>query len=395
MKFTQAGRPPAIDAAAFAVLHWHYAAIGFLLPTDTREHLGTVPSRGGMRACAGSPSHPRETTLTPCKPQSLSTTRRFLLAAGLGALAAVGATVPASATDYPTQSVRILIGFQPGGVSDTIARVVGDQLSRQMGQPFAVEGRPGAGGMLSMGLAAAAPADGYTIYLGQPVITISPNFRRKLDFHPIKSFAPVSLLGLGATMMVVDPGLPVNSIPELIAYARTKPEGIFFGHSGQGSTNHLAGELFKVMAGVNLTPVAYKGAQDNILGLMRGEVQISFMPVLASLPQIKAGKLKGIGITGSQRSPAAPDVPTVGETITGYDVPVWYGFLVPAATPAAIVEKLNAEIRKALEVPAVKERLAAQGVTTAYTTTKEFADFITADAERWAKLVEKAGIVLD
>lgn len=318
--------------------------------------------------------------------------RRHLFAAALGGVAA---TLPFAASAYPTQPVRILIGFQPGGVSDTIARVMADKLGEQMGNPFFVEGRPGAGGMLSMGLAAAAPADGHTIYLGQPVITISPNFRRKLDFHPIKAFAPVSIIGLGATMMVVDPSLPVNSVSELIAYAKSKPEGLFFGHSGQGSTNHLAGELFKVMADINLTPVAYKGAQDNILALLRGEVQVSFMPVLASLPQIQAGKLKGIGITGSQRSPAAPDVPTVGETIPGYEVPVWYGFLVPAATPDEVVARLNAEIKTALSDPSVTNRLEVQGVTAHYTTQAEFADFIAADADRWAKLVEKAGIVLD
>jgi tripartite-type tricarboxylate transporter receptor subunit TctC len=301
-----------------------------------------------------------------------------------------------SADKFPTRPMRIITGFLPGGVSDTIARTMAEKLGEQMGQRIVIDGRPGAGGTLSMEMSANATPDGYTLFLAQPVITISPNFKRKLNIDPLKAFAPISLVGLGATMMVVHPSTPANSVKELIAFGKSQPPGkLAFGHSGQGSTNHLAGELFVVMSGVKMTAVAYKGAAANILATLQGEVQISFLPVLAALPQMKNGKLKGLGITGMKRSAAAPSIPTIAETLSGYDVPVWYGLVVPAATPKAIVDKLNAEMKIALENPAMRERLANQGIDVEYTTTEQFAKLIREDAARWAKLVKDAGIVLE
>jgi len=297
--------------------------------------------------------------------------------------------------NYPDRPMRIITGYLPGGVSDTIARVMAEKLGEQMGQRIIIDGRPGAGGTLAMTLAAQANPDGYTIFMGQPVITISPNFRNKPPYDPIKAFAPVSVIGLGATMMVVHPQTPASSVKELIAYGKSSSAGLLYGHSGVGSTNHLAGELFGVMSGLKLTPVPYKGAAANIIAVVQGEVQIAFLPILVTLLHLKAGRLKGIGVTGAKRTPTAPDVPTIAETLPGYEVPVWYGLVVPAATPKTIVGRLNAEIKKALETPATRDRLAGQGIDTYYTTEAEFATLIREDAVRWAKLVKTSGIELD
>ena len=197
-------------------------------------------------------------------------------------------------------------------------------------------------------------------------------------------------------MMMINPSIPATTVRELIAYGKTQPPGkLLFGHSGQGSTNHLAGELFSVMSGVQLTAVAYKGAAANILATMQGEVQISFLPVLAALPQVKVGKLWALGVTGAKRAQAAPNIPTIGETLPGYEVPVWYGLMAPAATPKPIINRLNLEIKKALELPSVIDRLTNNGIEVEYTTVAEFARLIKEDAARWAKLVRQSGVVLD
>jgi len=319
--------------------------------------------------------------------------RRLALAFGL--LASAGIVSAQSVADFPARPMRIITGYLPGGVSDTIARTMATQLGEQLGQRILIDGRPGAGGTLAMEIAANATPDGYTIFMGQPVITISPNFKRKLPIDPLTAFAPLSVIGMGASMMMVHPSMPANNVKELIAYGEKQPPGkLLFGHSGVGSTNHMAGELFSVMSGVKLTAVAYKGAAANILATMQGEVQISFLPVLAALPQIKNGKLKPLGVTGAKRAKAAPDVPTVGETLPGYEVPVWYGLMVPATTPKPIINKLNLEIKKALALPSVETRLANQGIETEYTTVAEFDKLIKEDAARWKKLVKDAGIVL-
>ena len=325
-----------------------------------------------------------------------SRARGFALAISLLAGATGNAYVQRDDAPFPSRPLRLITGFLPGGVSDTVARIAGEHLGQLLGQRVVIDGRPGAGGLLSMELAAHATPDGHTLYLGQPVITISPNFKRKPAFDPLKAFAPVSLLGVGATMLVLNPSTPANSVKELIALGKSQPPGTLrYGHSGQGSTNHLAGALFAVMAGVSLTPVPYKGAAANILAAMQGEVQMAFMPVLASIPHVKSGKLKGLAITGSRRSQALPDVPTIAETLPGYDVPVWYGLMVPAATPQKIVDRLNRETRRVLLMPEVREKLAAQGIDTQYTTQAEFAELIRQDAARWARLVRESGIVLE
>lgn len=321
-------------------------------------------------------------------------TLRLPLATVLLACACTGVHAQ-GAENFPARTLRLITGFQPGGVSDTVARVTGDKLGELLGQRVIVDGRPGAGGVLSMELAANANPDGHTLYMGQPVITISPNFKNKPSFDPLKAFAPVSLIGFGQTMMVVNPATPASSVKELVAFGKSQPPGTLrFGHSGVGSTNHLAGELFGVMSGIKLNAIPYKGAASNILAVVQGEIHISMLPVLAAIPQVKSGRLKAIGVTGANRSKAVPEVPTIGETLRGYDVPVWYGFVVTAKTPAAIVNKLHAQTQKALQTD-VKDRLFAQGVETQLMSRAEFGQLIQDDARRWAKLVKDAGITLE
>ncbi len=310
-----------------------------------------------------------------------------------GLLFAIAANVQAQ--DYPTRPLRLITGFLPGGVSDTIARVTGEKLGERLGQRVIIDGRPGAGGVVSMEIAAAANADGHTLYLGQPVITLSPNFRKRPGFDPLKAFAPVSLIATGPTLLAVHPSLPVNSIKELISYAKTQPGGLRFGSSGAGTTNHLSGELLRVMANIPLTHVPYRGAAVNVVAAIQGEIHISFLPLLAAIPHVKSARLKALGVTGAKRSPSMPEVPTVSESLPGYEVSAWYGIVVPAATPPAIVKRLNAELVKVLAEHDVRERLTAQGVDVQSSTIEELAELIRVDALRWAKLVKSAGLVLE
>ena len=316
--------------------------------------------------------------------------------AALLALACAGAGAQPRETkdagDYPSRPLRFITGFLPGGVSDTIARVVGEKLGERLGQRLVIDGRPGAGGVISMELAATAIPDGYTLLLGTPVVTLSPNFKRKLPFDPLKSFAPVTLLGSSPSILVLHPSLPPNNMRELIAYAKAQSDGLRYASSGQGTTNHLAAELLRVTAGLPFTHVPYKGAAATLVAAMSGEVQLSFVPLLPAIPHIKSGKLKGIAVTGAKRVTALPDLPAIAETVPGYDVVSWYGLLVPVRTPAAIVARLNAETNRVLAMPEVRERLLAQGVEIGGGTQAELAEVIRQDAARWAKLVKEAGI---
>jgi len=317
------------------------------------------------------------------------------LAVAMCALAAGGAWAQESADKFPTRPLRVITGFAAGGVSDIIARVVGEQLSKQVGQRLVIDTRPGAGGIVSMGIAANASADGYNLHLATPVITLSPLFtERKLGFDPLKAFAPVSLIGTGPTILTVHSKLPVQSVKDLISFGKSRPEGLRVGHSGDGSIQHLAGELYRVMSGSKLTAVAYRSGQASIVAALQGEVEMTFVPLSSALPHMEAGRLRGIGVTSERRAKAAPEIPAIAETLPGFNVFSWYGLLVPAATPKPIVAKLNSEIKKALEVLAVREILERQGVEVQYTTQDDFGKLMLEDHQRWAKLVKDAGIVL-
>lgn len=305
------------------------------------------------------------------------------------------AAEPASMRDFPTRPIRFIIGFLPGGVSDTIARIVSGKLSDQLKQNIVVDGRPGAGGALAMGIVVDASPDGYTWYLAQPVVTISRlRTSSKLSYDPVKALAPVSLLGNGPTIMVVHPSLPVTTVNDLIKYAKSQPNGVPIGSSGVGSTNHMAAELFKVMANVPFIHVPYKGAAANALALMQGEIKIAFQPLAAAIPHLKAGRIKGIAVTGTKRARAMPNIPTIAETLPGFHVSAWYGIMVPAKTPRAVVNYLSREIRTVVESPKISDMLLKSGVEAEGSTPEAFAQLIRDDVKRWEKLVKDAGIKL-
>jgi tripartite-type tricarboxylate transporter receptor subunit TctC len=302
---------------------------------------------------------------------------------------------PPEAGDYPNKPIRFIIGFLPGGVSDTIARVISDRLSREMGQRVVVDTRPGAGGVLAMDLTANAPPDGYTWYLAQPVLGISKLFKNKPKYDPLKALVPVALLGTGPTILVAHPSLPVKTVKELIAFAKAQKEPLQFGSSGAGSTNHFAGALLAQMAHVPLQHVPYKGAGANALAVIQGEIPLAFQPLAAAVPFLESGRLKGIAVTGAKRSKAVPSLPTIAETIPGYRVEAWYGIVAPAGTPQPIIRYINAAANKVLASPEVVDTLLKRGVEVETATPEEFGALIQEDAQRWEKLVKEAHIQFD
>ena len=310
-------------------------------------------------------------------------------------VAAQAAPTTAAPAAYPNKTIRFITGFLPGGVSDTIARVVGEKLGERLGQRVIIDGRPGAGGLISMELTAGASPDGYTWFLGTPVVTISPSFKRKLPFDPLKALAPVTLVGTSPTILVASAGVQATSVKDLIALAKVRPGGLRYASSGQGTTNHLAAELLRVTANIPLTHIPYKGAAATLLAVISGEVDISFVPLLPAIPHVKSGKLAGIAVTGAQRVQSLPNVPAIAETLPGYDVTSWYGLLVPGGTPAPLIQKLNTETNRVLELTEVRDRLSAQGVEVQGSTPGALMEFMRVDVARWAKLVKDAGIVLE
>jgi len=296
---------------------------------------------------------------------------------------------------FPSRPLRFVIGFLPGGVSDTIARILSVKLGDEVNQRIVVDGRPGAGGLVAMEITASANPDGYTIYLAQPVVVISRLFRNKPPVDSLKALAPVVFLGTAPTILVVHPSLPVSSVKELIAFAKTKPEGLNFGSSGAGTTNHLAGELLRVTAGIPLTHVPYKGAAASTLAVVQGEIPLAFQPLTGAIPHIKSGRIKGLAVTGAKRTGAVPDLPTMAETLPGYVVEAWYGLVVPAKTPRPVIQFLNQKTNRVLAMPDVIDAFAKNGLDAEGSTPEAFGKFMQEDALRWEKLVKQAGIKFD
>jgi len=302
---------------------------------------------------------------------------------------------PAGVGGYPERPLRFITGFLPGGVSDTIARIMSAKLGDRFNQRVVVDGRPGAGGVLAMELTVNATPDGYTFYLAQPVVVISRLFKNKPPFDSLKALAPVSQLGTAPTILVVHPSLAANNVKELIALAKAKPEGLFYGSSGAGTTNHLAGELLKVTAGIPLVHVPYKGAAANTLAVLQGEIPIAFQPLTGAIPHVKAGRLKALGVTGAKRARSIPDIPAVAESLPGYVVEAWYGIVMPVKTPGPIVAAMSRHINETLAAPDVIDSLAKNGVEAQGSSPEAFGRFMQEDALRWEKLVREAGIRFD
>jgi tripartite-type tricarboxylate transporter receptor subunit TctC len=316
---------------------------------------------------------------------------RFLLSA-LAALAAASA----AAQDYPSRPVTIIVPQAVGGANDILGRILADQLARALGQQFIVENRVGAGGNIGTGAAAKAPRDGYTLlFTISAAHAVNPTLYRQVPFDPVKDFDPVMLVGTVPFLLVVTPAVPANSVQELIALAKKEPGKIAYGSSGNGTTNHLLGEMFKSMAGVDMLHVPYKGVAAILTDMLGGRVQVAFASVPSVRSHVKDGKLRALGISTAKRSPVAPDVPPVGDTVAGYDADFWVGLFAPAGTPKEVPAKLYAVLVKALAVPEVRERFAAQGADVVGGTSEQLAAALRDDIAKWAKVVKAAGVTID
>jgi tripartite-type tricarboxylate transporter receptor subunit TctC len=290
---------------------------------------------------------------------------------------------------YPARSVRVLVGLAPGGGTDTVGRLISQKLSDVLGQSFVVDNRPSAGGNVAGELAARANPDGYTLIIVTPTHVVNPSLYRDLRYDAIKDFAPVARIVDAQYFLSVSNALPVASLSELLALAKSRPQPLSYASSGIGSANHLSGELFRTMAGINLNHVPYKGGAPALNALIAGEVQMSFTSS-AALPQAKAGKLKTIAVTGAKRTPIAPQIPTIGESgLPGYEVVGWYGMAAPAKTPRAVIERLNDTINRVL--PELKERYENIGVEIAGGTAAEFGAFLRSERDKWARVVKLSG----
>jgi tripartite-type tricarboxylate transporter receptor subunit TctC len=309
-------------------------------------------------------------------------------------LAAVATS--AFAQGYPAKPAKVIVPYPPGGPTDIVARVVSQKLSDQMGQQFIVENRPGAGGNIGAEAVAKSPGDGYTLLVATTAHAINPSLFKSLGYNLTKDFAPVSQLTSGPLVIVANPSVPAKNVQELIALAKAKPGTLNYASSGNGQSTHLSAELFGTMAGIKMNHIPYKGSAPALTDVMGGQASLMFDTMLSAMPHVKSGKLKAIAVTSAARSPAAPDVPTVAESgLPGYEAIAWNGLLAPAGTPADVVAKLNAELKKALDAPDVKDRFSAQGFGAAWNTREAFAKFIQVELDKWAKVVKVSGATLD
>lgn len=314
--------------------------------------------------------------------------------AGIAAALAL-ATPGAHAADaaYPAKSITIVVPASPGGAIDLVARLVGQKMTEAWGQPVVVDNRPGATGIIGTDLVAKSPPDGYMLALVASSHAINPSMVKKLPFDTIKSFEPVVLTHVVPLMLVVSPSLPVKSVKELIAYGKANPGKLSFASSGSGGAPHFSGELFKSMAGIDMVHIPYKGSTLAHPDLTSGRVSLMFDTVAAIGPQVKGGKVRPLAVTTARRSSTAPQVPTMAEAgLPGYETSTWGGVLAPAGTPRAVVDKLNAEINKALASPDVRERLQNAGIEPAGGTPAQFASFLQVEMGKWAKVAKDAGI---
>ena len=320
--------------------------------------------------------------------------RKFLhLAAGAAALPAVSRV--AWAQTYPTRPVRLIVPVAPAGASDITARLIGQWLSERLGQPFIIENRPGAGNSIGTEAVVRAPADGHTLLLVGGFNAVNATFYDKLNYNFIRDIAPVASIVRTPFVMVVNPSVPAKSVPEFIAYAKANPGRITFGSAGIGGSNHLAGELFKFMAGVNMVHVPYRGIAPALNDLLGGQVQVTFASMPSSIEYISAGRLRALAVTTVSRAEALQDIPTVGEFVPGYEASAWFGIGAPKATPAEIIEKLNKEVNAALADPRMKARIVDLGGDVLALSPADFGKLIADETEKWGKVIRALNIKAD
>jgi tripartite-type tricarboxylate transporter receptor subunit TctC len=318
--------------------------------------------------------------------------RQLMAAAGLLATLAL----PAQAQEWPARQVTLIVPFSAGGTTDLFGRLLSQHLQQKTGQPFIVENRAGAGGNLGTQLVARAAPDGYTFLIGTvSTHAINPFLYSKLPYDTVRDFQPVSLIARLPNILVVHPGMPVNTVAELIAHLKANPDKLSYGSSGVGTSIHLAAELFKIKTGTTMTHVPFRSSGDVMNNLTGGHIDLAFDNITLAWTQVKAGRLRALAVTSTERSAIAPDVPVIADTIPGFEATSWHGVFAPAGTPKAIVDKMAAEMKRILELPDVKEKLAEIGAIAAPMTAAEFAKFIDGERTKWSEVVKAAGVKAD
>ena len=297
---------------------------------------------------------------------------------------------------FPNRPIHVIVPFPPGGAVDPIARSITPKLEEAWGQPVVVDNKPGAATIVGSDFVAKSAPDGHTVILVATSFTVNPSAYSKLPFNPVKDFAPISLVSRLPNMLVVNSKLPVNSVKELIDYLKARPGQVNFSSIGYGSTQHLAGELFKSVAGVNMVHVPYKGSGPSMMSVVSGETSVTFDSVFLLTPQVKAGRLRALAATGMKHTPLVPNLPTASESgLPGFDVGGWVGFLAPVGTPREIIQKWHKEVARILQLPEIRDRQISQGLEPVGSTPEYFAELIKSEIAKWGKVVKQAGIRLD
>ncbi len=328
-------------------------------------------------------------------------TRRRVISASV--LAAVVAFLPTAWSDgafaqaFPSKPVKLVIPFPPGGSLDAVGRAIADKLTQMWGQSVVVDNKPGAGGNIGADFVAKSPPDGYTVVMGAlSTHAVNPSLYPKMPYDAVKDFAPISLVAITPNVLVVNPNLPVNSVKDLIAYARANPGKLSFGSGSNGSAGHLAGELFKVDTGTDMVHIPFKGGAPALQALLAGDTQLMFDNLANSMQQVKAGKLKALAVTTERRSALVPDLPTMAESgVPGFDISTWFGIMAPAGTPPDVIAKWNTDLVKVLSSPDMRERMTAQGAEAAPDTPAEFSAFIARELAKYARIVKASGAKVD
>ena len=304
---------------------------------------------------------------------------------------------PALAETWPTRPIRFIVPFAPGGGGDVVGRIIGQRMSDQLGKPLVIDNRAGGGGTLGCELAAKAAPDGYTLLLGNVgPIAVGPALYPKLAYDPVRDFAPVTMIASFPNLLVANPGLPFKTVPELVAYAKSRPGALNFASAGAGTSTHLAGELFKSVAGIDVVHVPYKGGAAAMTDIIAGQVAYYFGTMPSSMPLAKAGKLRALAVTSLTRSPAAPEVPTIAESgYPKFETAAWYGLMFPAGTPREIIAKMNSAMLVVLALPDIRERLVHEGSEPMGSTPTQFGAYIKAEIAKWSAVVKAANLKAD
>ncbi len=304
-------------------------------------------------------------------------------------------SVTAAAQTYPAKAVRIVVGYPPGGPTDLLARIIAQKLAESWGQQVLVDNRPGASGMIGAEVTVRAAPDGYTLLMVPVTYAVTPSLFAKMPYDAVKDLAPVAQVAAAPFILVVNPTLPVKTVKDLITLARSQPGQINYASASAGGMPHLAGELFNTMTGVKMVHIPYKGAAPATTDLLAGQVSLMFNNMLSAMPQVKNGRLRAVAVTSNKRSTALPDLPTIAETVPGYEASGWYAALAPAATPRELISKINNDMNRIMRMPDVTQRLAGDGVEAVGTTPEQFGNYLRSEIAKWGKVVKASGAKAD